>query len=136
LLDRHAHAARRSGRVAHAREASLKSRSRVDKSVGDEQAVRHEQALLHAPRRRAQVDVAVDHAGHDRQMAGIHDVGITRHAARAIDADDGVVLEYERGAADRIGTGAVDEGATANSRRHGVNISVHGTRARKKTSKQ
>ena len=54
------------------------------------------------------MDMAVDHAGHDRQVAGIDDVSITWNGARVIDADDGVVLENERGAADRIRAGAVD----------------------------
>ena len=66
------------------------------------QAVRREQSFLNTPRRRAQMDMAVDHAGHDRQVPGIDDVSITRNVARVIDADDGVVLENERGTTDRI----------------------------------
>ena len=48
------------------------------------------------------MDMAVDHAGHDRQVPGIDDVRITWNVARVIDADDGVVLENERGTTDRI----------------------------------
>ena len=86
--------------------------------VGDGQAERHQQSLLNAPRRRAEVDVAIDHAGHDGEMLGVDDVGVARDVTAAIDAHDRVALQDEHRPTRRLGARTVDQRATPNSSCH------------------
>jgi hypothetical protein len=86
----------------------------VVQGVRDDQTEGHQQPLLHAPRGRAQVDVAVDHARHDGQMLGVDDLGVARDATVGVDADDRAAVQDQRGATYRLGARAVDQRATTN----------------------
>ena len=118
LVDCHPDATRGATRIAHAGESSLQGDAGVVQRVRDGQTERHQQPLLDAPRRRAQVDMAIDQAGHHSQVVGIKDVRTTRYFARRIDVNNGVAFEHERRPAYRVGARAIDQGATTDSSRH------------------
>src|SRR5438874_4675848 len=119
LVERHLDAARRAGRVPHTRETGLEGDSRVVERMRDDQTERDRESLLNTPGGRSEMDVAVDQAGHHREMLGIdYRVRVAWNRAIADDVCNCVMLEDEGGVTDRLDAGTVDQGAAADGGGH------------------
>jgi hypothetical protein len=95
------------------------SEARVGQRLRDLEAEGRAETLLHGLGWVAhEVDVAIDHPGHDREAGGVEDLGVPGDRAVAVDGGDPAVLDDYCCVADGIGAGAVDEGAAADCGRH------------------